>query len=86
MPCSPVLELHDAIHSEQVVHNDVLRTMREGETSATVVRSPIRVAGWGEPPCRMAPDLGRDTASVLKDVLGLSEQAIDAVTVSRAKT
>jgi crotonobetainyl-CoA:carnitine CoA-transferase CaiB-like acyl-CoA transferase len=76
VPCSPVLELNDAIRSEQVVHNGLLRDMRDGEMTATVVRSPIRVAEWGEPPCRMAPDLGRDTEAVLRDVLGLSEQAI----------
>ena len=76
VPSSPVLELHDAIRSEQAMHNDLLREMSDGSCSATVVRSPVRVDAWGEPPCRMAPDLGRDTAAVLRDVLGLSEPSI----------
>ena len=84
VPCSPVLELHDAVRSEQAVHNDVLQRMSDGTNSAQVVRSPIRVSEWGEAPCAMAPDVGRDTNAVLRDVLGLSEDAIADLAASAA--
>lgn len=76
VPCSPVLELHDAVLTEQVRASGSIRAMRDEEHDVKVARSPIRVAEWDEEPCAMAPDIGRDSAQVLGELLGLSEGAL----------
>jgi crotonobetainyl-CoA:carnitine CoA-transferase CaiB-like acyl-CoA transferase len=77
VPCSPVLELHDAIRTEQVAHCASLEQMEGDGRRVSVLRSPVRVDAWSDPPRRMAPDLGRDTRQVLADILGLDNAAID---------
>lgn len=84
IPNSPVLELHDAIRSEQVVALDSLQTLGEGERQVQVVRSPIRSTGWTETPAKPAPRLGEDTREVLERVLGLSEAQVDAYASDQA--
>lgn len=70
VPASPVLELDETVRLEQVSGQGSLVELVEDGRAATVARSPIRVDEWPEPPARMAPDIGRDTAQVLRDVLG----------------
>jgi len=79
VPCSPVLELHEAVRSEQVRHNASLMAMGEPGKQYEVVRSPIRVAEWNSAPATPAPTLGADTASVLRELLGLASNEIDAL-------
>jgi crotonobetainyl-CoA:carnitine CoA-transferase CaiB-like acyl-CoA transferase len=76
VPTSPVMELHDAIRSEQAQHNASLRTLGEGGGQYEVARSPIRVQAWGEREADAAPRMGDQTQAVLQEVLGLSEQAV----------
>lgn len=76
VPNSPVLELHDAVKSVQVVHNQSIRPIGDPAQGVNVVRSPIRVNEWGDAPQRPAPRLGADTEMVLKDLLGLDAAAI----------
>lgn len=76
VPVGPVLELHDAIRSEQVVHNGSLITVGEGEDQYQVVRNPIRVAAWGESPTGAPPALGADTTAILSDILGMTPEQI----------
>lgn len=77
VPCSPVLELHDAVKSEQVVHNQSLMSLGEPGKQYAVVRSPIRVDEWASTPPTPAPSLGADTASVLGDLLNLQPKDIE---------
>ncbi len=77
VPCSPVLELHDAVKSEQVVHNQSLMSLGEPGKQYAVVRSPIRVDEWESAPPTPAPTLGADTAAVLGDLLHLQPKDID---------
>jgi crotonobetainyl-CoA:carnitine CoA-transferase CaiB-like acyl-CoA transferase len=79
VPCSPVLELHDVVESEPVVAAASIETLRAGDREARVVRSPIRVEQWGAPEPAMAPDLGADTESVLRELLALPEAQIEAL-------
>jgi crotonobetainyl-CoA:carnitine CoA-transferase CaiB-like acyl-CoA transferase len=77
VPNSPVLELHDAIKTEQVVHNRSLIPLTKSGVTFEVVRSPIRVAEWGpEKPPTPPPSVGEHTAEVLETLLGLSSQEI----------
>lgn len=77
VPCSPVLELHDAVRTEQVEHDrSVVQATGDGRR-VSVVRSPLRSAEWGDGPLRMAPTVGRDTRTVLSDRLGLDAATLD---------
>jgi crotonobetainyl-CoA:carnitine CoA-transferase CaiB-like acyl-CoA transferase len=76
VPNSPVLELHDAIKTEQVVHNRSLTSLTKSGQTFEVVRSPVRVAEWGAEPAAPPPSLGEDTAEVLQQLLGFSSQEI----------
>ena len=66
VPCSPVLELHEAIRSEQVLHDGSIEEIGGDGRSVSVVRSPLRVDEWGSPPLHMPPDLGRTRAPFCK--------------------
>lgn len=77
VPASPVLELNDTLELEQVKHDGTVIELTEADRRVSVVRSPVRVDAWEEAPRKMAPDLGRDTAAVLAELLGLTESEID---------
>jgi crotonobetainyl-CoA:carnitine CoA-transferase CaiB-like acyl-CoA transferase len=78
VPSSPVYELHEAIRSEQAVHNQVVREVSNERAVTQVVRSPIINEAWsGGPPDIPAPPMGLDTADVLKDVLGLDSGEVE---------
>ena len=79
VPCSPVLELHDVVASDPVVAAASIQTLQAGDREARVVRSPIRVDQWGSSEPTMAPDLGADTQSVLRDLLAVPETEIEAL-------
>ena len=76
VPNSPVLELHDAVRTEQVAHNRSLRPLGPPGQEFEVVRSAIRVEAWGEDPAGAPPGLGADTSDVLETVLGMDRRAI----------
>jgi crotonobetainyl-CoA:carnitine CoA-transferase CaiB-like acyl-CoA transferase len=77
VPSSPVYELHEAIQSEQAVHNQIVRTASNETVTTHVVRSPIVVHEWGEPPpLSPAPPMGLDTEEVLQHTLGLTTEEI----------
>jgi len=80
VPASPVLELHDAVVSEPVIAAGTIQTLTDGDRTARVVVSPLRVDEWQTPEPRMAPDLGADTRQVLRELLELSDERIDALT------
>jgi crotonobetainyl-CoA:carnitine CoA-transferase CaiB-like acyl-CoA transferase len=77
VPASPVLELHETVGLEQVTGRGTIVGIDEEERHVDVVRSPIRNEAWSERRPRMAPELGRDTAAVLHDALGLTKAEIE---------
>ena len=77
VPNSPVYELHDAVHSEQAVHNHTLTEV--GDPPIKVLRTPIRAGQWDNDSHTPAPGLGADTASVLEQKLGLDPARIQAL-------
>ncbi|MSQ73966.1 MAG: CoA transferase [Betaproteobacteria bacterium] len=74
VPNSPVFELHDAVHSEQAVHNNSLTAI--GNPPVQVARAPIRADQWDNDSHAAAPHFGADTASVLQERLGLDQKRI----------
>ncbi|MBC7609425.1 MAG: CoA transferase [Polaromonas sp.] len=77
VPTSPVMELHEAVLSEQVTFNDSIQAVKHHGKDVKVVRNPIRGEQWGAGrQVQPAPEMGRDTHSVLASVLGLDPQAI----------
>lgn len=77
VPASPVLEINDTLELEQVKHDGTVIELTEDDRRVSVVRSPVRVDAWAEAPRRMAPDLGRDTAEVLAELLNLTDGEIE---------
>jgi crotonobetainyl-CoA:carnitine CoA-transferase CaiB-like acyl-CoA transferase len=76
VPNSPVLELHDAVKSEQARHNGSMLPLGD---AVQVARCPIRSAEWGQDPAAPAPGLGRDTHEVLRSLLGMDTAEINAL-------
>ena len=76
VPTSPVLELHDALRSEQAESMGALMEVKGGGKSVTVAHSPLRVQQWDNPEPVMAPDMGQHTEEVLGGLLGLDAAAI----------
>lgn len=77
VPTSQVMELHEAVLSEQVTFNDSIQAVKHHGKDIKVVRNPIRGEQWGtDRQAQPAPEMGRDTSSVLKSVLGLDPQGI----------
>ena len=76
VPTSPVLELHDALRSEQAVFSKSLMEVGEPGDSVTVARSPIRTEQWKAAKPKMAPAMGLNTEQVLTEILGLDGATI----------
>jgi crotonobetainyl-CoA:carnitine CoA-transferase CaiB-like acyl-CoA transferase len=79
IPCSPVLELQDALVSEQAVHNRVVQRIDTPLGEIGVVKSPIESQQWEA--CRYDPaaPMGLDTDEVLEQVAGYSPDELDAL-------
>jgi crotonobetainyl-CoA:carnitine CoA-transferase CaiB-like acyl-CoA transferase len=89
VPNSPVLELDDAIHSEQAEFNGVVQHIDAGDRSVDVIRFPVHSDRWSPDEATPPPVMGEHTDEVLGKVLGLSGERIDqlaaAGVIARAK-
>jgi crotonobetainyl-CoA:carnitine CoA-transferase CaiB-like acyl-CoA transferase len=78
VPCGPINTVADVFREPQVLSRG-LRVEMSGPDTVPMVASPLRLsdtpATYRLPP----PHLGADTCAVLADVLGLGEEAIDAL-------
>jgi crotonobetainyl-CoA:carnitine CoA-transferase CaiB-like acyl-CoA transferase len=77
VPNSPVLELHDAIRSEQAVHNGVVQRLDGAELD--VIKLPVESDRWRAGPATVPPVMGEHTDEVLGGLLGLAAERIDAL-------
>lgn len=84
VPAGPVLELHETVRLDQVSVNGSIVLIQEDDHMAHVAHSPIRVEQWPEREPTMAPELGRDTADVLRDVLHLRREEIAGLSADGA--
>ena len=76
VPNSPVLELHEAVRTEQVAHNGSIQSIDHAGNPVRVAGCPIKVDQWRGAPAEPAPRLGADTAEVLRSVLGLGQEEL----------
>ncbi|MGH3756425.1 CaiB/BaiF CoA transferase family protein [Actinophytocola sp.] len=79
VPRSPVLELHEALVSDQAVHNRVVNTITEDDRSVGVSRNPIRSGEWPAREDTIAPRMGTNTNEVLSRLIGLEAAEIEAL-------
>jgi crotonobetainyl-CoA:carnitine CoA-transferase CaiB-like acyl-CoA transferase len=77
VPNSPVLELDDAIVSEQAVHNKVVQRLDADGRSVDVIKNPITSDRWKPHVASMPPVMGEHTDEVLSELLGLDRRSID---------
>lgn len=79
VPNSPVLELHDAVRSEQALHNGVVQRIEEDDRVVDVIKLPIGSDRWQPSSPAMPPRMGRDTDEILSKILGLDQDRVDAL-------
>ena len=79
VPSSPVLELHDAVNTEQVRHNESIRSLDQSGHAVNVVACPIRAQEWEAQPAMSAPRLGENTNEVLQSWLGLEPEELESL-------
>ena len=77
VPNSPVLELHDAVRSEQAEHNGIVQHIEEDGAVVDVIKFPVSTDRWRAGRPTMPPNMGRDTDEVLGKVLGLDQDGVD---------
>jgi crotonobetainyl-CoA:carnitine CoA-transferase CaiB-like acyl-CoA transferase len=69
VPASPVLELHEALRSEQAQANNVVHEVGADGVSVPTARLPIRSSSWPLAASGTPPRIGQDTREVLAEVL-----------------
>ena len=78
VPCAPIRELPEVVMDENMHARGSLQFIDHPEFGRIVVsHSPMRYDGTPLLPLQPSPRLGADTASVLRDVLGMSEADIE---------
>lgn len=77
VPNSPVLELHDAIRSEQAEHNRIVQHIESEGRVVDVIKFPVGNDRWQPGPPSIPPRMGDQTDETLAKVLGLDQQQID---------
>lgn len=79
VPNSPVLELHDAVASEQALASrSTQRIERDGKV-VDVVGLPIRGEDWKLDPPTMPPSMGDHTRDVMREVLGIGNATVQSL-------
>lgn len=77
VPNSPVLELADAVRSEQAVHNGVVQHIEEDGKVVDVIKLPVVTDSWTLNAPTLPPPMGRHSDEILSKLLGLDQQRID---------
>ena len=77
VPCSPVHAISDMLEDEQIRMNGILDSLPLAEGGSTpVVGPPVKLSETPGSIRRHSPLLGADTASVLRSLLGYSEEQL----------
>ncbi len=82
IPCSPVLDISEAIVSEQAVHNRILRWIGDGDRKVGVTAQPVHSEQWGQLVDAVPPKLGEHTRTILSKRLAMSDADIDGYVVN----
>lgn len=73
VPCSPVLELHEAVVSEQATVNQVLQDVGTPAQPIPTARIPIKSTSWPAAESNTPPRIGQDSEAVLSEVLDMTK-------------
>ena len=76
VPATPVLELRDALTSDQAHANGTVLELPGTEPHLFLAGLPAHSEHWPQPPQRKPPSMGADTANILEDLLGLGKVEI----------
>jgi crotonobetainyl-CoA:carnitine CoA-transferase CaiB-like acyl-CoA transferase len=77
VPATPVLELSDALASDQARANGTVIQLDGAESNLFTAGLPVHSEHWPQPPRRKPPSMGAHTAEILEALLGLNRDAID---------
>jgi crotonobetainyl-CoA:carnitine CoA-transferase CaiB-like acyl-CoA transferase len=77
VPNSPVLELNEALRSPQIAVNETIQDAGTPGQPCATVRCPVRSPSWPYRDVLPPPGLGAHSADVLRDWLGLSQDAVE---------
>jgi len=77
VPNSPVLELREAIDSEQARHNHIVQAIDSDGRHVDVIKLPIESDRWRPSRATLPPVMGEHTDEILSKLLGLGGVAID---------
>lgn len=76
IPCGKVNDVAEAMASPQSTEYHAVRETRYRGTAVKVLATPLWFDGAIEHPMRSPPQLGEDTAAVLKELLGYDDAAV----------
>jgi crotonobetainyl-CoA:carnitine CoA-transferase CaiB-like acyl-CoA transferase len=77
VPCGPINTIDQVFADRQIKHRGTRRVLHHPTAgSVAVVANPVRMTGHDTTAQKAPPMLGEDTASVLRDVLGMSASDI----------
>ena len=81
MPCSPILEISEALTQQQVQHRKLVRETIDGPSGKAIrtLNAPFQYAHDGPAPSSPPPRLGADNEDILT-ALGYSKADIAALT------
>lgn len=74
IPAAPVRSLREVLHDPVLRDRGMITEIGEGARSSTVLGSPLQMEASPVPDAAPAPLLGEDTAAVLRERLGLTDQ------------
>jgi crotonobetainyl-CoA:carnitine CoA-transferase CaiB-like acyl-CoA transferase len=80
---APVLSYEQLESHPQMVHNDLIAEVGDGEWSARVVRHPVKYDGRIPPVLRNPPRVGQHTVEVLRE-LSFSDDVIESMLANKA--
>ena len=80
VPAAVVNTLDRSLTDAQVLHRNMVLALQgpQGE-NLRVAGNPLKFTGEAEPDYRYPPQLGADTQSILRSLLGLSQERVDAL-------
>lgn len=79
VPNSPVYELHDAVKSEQALHNESVINIVKDNKYVSVINFPVKSDAWNNKDgvkATFPPTMGEDTVKILTELLNYSPENI----------
>lgn len=77
VPASPVLDLHEAVASEQAQYNQIIQDVGRDGIACPTARFPVRSSSWPLAESQTPPRIGEHSVDVLRDILAMGEEEID---------